>query len=127
MKLCTGPRYGGEFLSLSSMPDWHGCFGHSNVATLDQHSAITGKGRHDRVHVSLPRHWEEVDVVAFQATVDNIWNLGTPTEKQIREVALKDQGIRGRWRLVLVDTWDDGRRTDFYFVQPDSISTKSKP
>lgn len=81
----------------------HGEAGHLNVITRDQDSVVTGYGKHARVVCFLPKGDE------FYARVDMLpVGLPFPTETQIREVAKKDQSIRGRWQLAKTEPWQYG-------------------
>lgn len=102
---CTGERYEGECLSLSHFNDWHGKFGHFNTKVLDHDSVVTAKGKHDRVCAHVPRSTVET----FR--IDHVWGLGMPTEKEILAVARKDQGLRGKWEMIELETEVDGSRS----------------
>lgn len=87
----------------------HGEEGHVNTCTRDHESVVTGFGTHDRVTAFLPKGEE------CYVGINRRWNLGFPTEKQIRKVMRDDQGIRGRWKLDRVEPWGDDIHFDVYF------------
>lgn len=89
----------------------HGEPGHLNTMTRDHDSVVTSFGKHDRVVAFLPNH------EGLYVRVDHKWQLGGPTEAQILDVARKDQGVRGKWRLERREPWDDGSSTDYHFVR----------
>lgn len=100
MKTCTGEEYKGQHPSLLAVEGWHGKFGHFNVLKMDHDSVITGYGKHDRVSAHVPQS----NIETFR--IDHVWGLGMPTEKQILAVARKDQGLRGKWKMVDLEVGD---------------------
>lgn len=83
--------------NLACVDNWHGKYGHFNVATLDHDSSVTGFGTHDRCNVTT--HGNRLEVL-----VGDRWSLGTPTTKEVLKAA-RLEGWRGRWRLVAKDDW----------------------
>lgn len=81
-----------------------------NIYTPDKESYVTGFGAHDRVIAFCP------DSEGLYCRVDHLWNLPQPTEKQILEVARKQNGsLRRGWKLASVTPWDNGKSTDYLF------------
>lgn len=78
----------------------HNQTGHLNIYTLDHDSVVTSYGKHDRVVAFIPQYEPEYDKVCLYCRVDTKHNLGVPTEKQILDVARKDQGVKGRFKLI---------------------------
>ena len=78
----------------------HGKTGHLNISTLDHDSIVTNFGLHDRVVAFIPQFEPEYDKVCLYCRVDLKHNLGEPTIDQILNVARKDQGVRGKFRLL---------------------------
>jgi len=108
-KLCTGPRYAGETQTLAATDGWHGCYGHINVLNLDQESSCTGYGEHNRVVAFCP------EGNTMYARIDRVWNLNDPTDAQIIKTCRAQNVIddmRGKWRVVERDEWDDGSAVD---------------
>lgn len=103
-KLCTGPRYAGETQTLAAINGWHGCYGHFNVLELDQESACTGYGKHDRICAFVP------EGNTCEARIDTLWNLGNPSDSDIIRAAKARNGddMRGRWKVISREPWDDG-------------------
>ncbi len=113
MKLCTGEQWKDEKLHyVNAWGDkWHGCFGHLNLLKLDQDSVITNYGKHDRVVAFQP------DSEGLYCRVDHLCNLGEPSHEEILQVARKNQGIKGKWKFLKSEKWQDEKSTDFYFVR----------
>lgn len=80
--------------------DTHNQENHLNIYTLDHDSIVTGKGIHDRVVAFVPMYDLDYDKICLYCRVDTIHGLGIPTEKQILSVARKDQGVKGRFKLI---------------------------
>ncbi|AUR92213.1 hypothetical protein NVP1170O_100 [Vibrio phage 1.170.O._10N.261.52.C3] len=74
--------------------------GHLNIFTLDHDSVVTSKGKHDRVVCFLPQFEPDYGKVCLYCRVDTHHNLGLPTANQILTVARKDQGVKGKYRLI---------------------------
>lgn len=74
--------------------------GHLNIYQLDHDSVVTGKGAHDRVVAFLPQFEPEYERVCLYCRVDTHHKLGEPTIDQILDVARKDQGVKGRYKLI---------------------------
>lgn len=72
----------------------HGEQGHLNSIIKDQDSIVTGYGAHGRVIAFLPKGDE------FELRVDLVWGLRRPTASEMLDVARRDQGIKGKWRMV---------------------------
>ncbi len=110
---CTGPRYEGEALTFGS--NWHGKYGHFNVATLDHDSVVTDYGKHDRVLATYPDH------EGAYMRIDHLWELGMPTEKQLLKLARKEVNLKGKWKLDHARTqpWNEGKCTDCYLIPAD--------
>lgn len=107
---CTGPRYENEFFDLSTIDGWHGKFGHLNVLKLDHDSIETGYGAHDRVVVFQP------DYEGLYVRIDHLWELGTPTDKQILKVARGfPNDVKGRWIRKNSSTYNNGMTTDILY------------
>ena len=85
--------------------------GHFNVTRRDHDSVVTAYGKHDRVMCCLPQGNE------LYMRVDHKWSLGMPTAAQMMDVARKDQGVRGRWKLDRMEVWSDGHATDVFFTR----------
>lgn len=77
--------------------------GHLNIYKRDHDSVITGYGEHDRVVAFLP------GPVDCFVRVDNLWDLGMPTDSQIEKVMRDDQGIKGRWEVISREPYPDGK------------------
>lgn len=86
-----------------------------NVLEPDVKSVITGFGKHNRVVAFLPSFDRDFDCVTLYARVDHINGLRDPDDKEVLEVARKDQGVKGRYKLLEKSTYDDGRCTDYHF------------
>lgn len=78
----------------------HGKTGHLNVYTLDHDSIVTHYGSHDRVVAFIPQFEQEYYKICLYCRVDLGHNLGIPTIDQILDVARKDQGVQGRFKLL---------------------------
>lgn len=97
----------------------HGKGGHLNTMVLDQDDVVTSFGRHARVVAFLPNHeglYVRVDRPSRARRWDSQYpNLPDPTIQEILEVARKDQGIRGKWKLRSAEEWSDGDSIDYHF------------
>ena len=82
------------------MKEPHGKSGHLNIFTLDHDSIVTHFGLHDRVVAFLPQFDQEHDAICLYCRVDLKHGLGEPTIDQILDVARKDQGVRGKFKLL---------------------------
>ena len=82
------------------MKEPHGKEGHLNIYALDHDSIVTHYGLHDRVVAFIPQFEIEYDKVCLYCRVDLKHNLGEPTTDQILDVARKDQGVRGKFKLI---------------------------
>lgn len=87
---CTGQRYDNEFFHLSSIKNWHGKFGHLNVLIMDHDDECTGYGKHDRI----------VNYGDLTGRIDNVWNLGTPSDNEIIKYYKKEYGVKGRLKIA---------------------------
>ena len=95
----------------------HGNAGHINTIVRDQDSVITGYGKHARVIAFLPNH------EGLYCRVDMVWGLRQPTPAEVLTVARKDQGIKGKWELDRIETYEGNSvihgktiKHDYYFV-----------
>lgn len=78
----------------------HNKTGHANIYKLDQESVITAYGKHDRVIAFLPMFEPEYGKTCLYCRVDTHHKLGVPSDQQVLTVARKDQGVKGRYRLI---------------------------
>lgn len=78
----------------------HNKTGHINIYKLDHESVITSHGKHDRVIAFLPMFEQEHGKTCLYCRVDTHHKLGIPSEQQILTVARKDQGVKGRYKLI---------------------------
>jgi len=97
----------------------HGRPGHLNVLVPDEMDIVTGHGKHARVVAFLPDSeglYVRVDRSYRIRVVDDKYpDLPDPTVSQILDVARKDQGIRGQWKLRSKEEWPDGNSIDYRF------------
>lgn len=75
--------------------------GDFNIYTKDIDSVVTGFGRHQRVCAFLPQCEPEFngDLMLY-CRVDRVNGLPDPTTQEILAVARKDQGVKGKFKLV---------------------------
>jgi len=100
MKTCTGEQYNGQFQQYACIDNWHGKFGHLNILKLDHDDICTHYGKHDRIVTSLPQYADEVEEIAVYVRIDNVWNLGMPSERDINDVIRKHDGTKGKWTIT---------------------------
>ena len=93
------------------MKQAHGQKGHLNVFTRDQDRCITGYGAHFRVVAFLP------DSDGLYCRVDHVHGARMPTTDEVLKVARQDQGVNGRWKLLIAIEHSDGKATDLTFVR----------
>lgn len=105
MKICTGKRYQNE--SLHMPQSWHGKFGHLNVLKLDHESECTNFGKHDRI----------VTYGDFSGRIDKVWNLGTPSDKDIVKFYKKEWDRRGKFKVI--KTFEDENTIEFKLIKKD--------
>lgn len=101
------------------MMETHGREGHLNVVVPDEKDVVTGFGKHARVVAFHPDNeglYVRVDRASKVKAVDDKYpSLPDPTIAQIVDVARRDQGIRGKWKLRSREEWPDGHSIDYHF------------
>lgn len=91
--------------------DQHNESGHLNTAIRDQDSVVTNYGAHFRVVAFLP------DADGLYCRVDHKHGARMPTADEVLTVARKDQGVRGRFKLLVATEYNNGMTTDFHFAR----------
>lgn len=97
------------------MKNVHGEKGHLNIYVKDHDSVVTDFGKHDRIVCFQPQFDDAFNCVVMYCRCDHKWNLGEPTTEQILQVARKDQGIKGKFKMTFTESSIDGMTTDYYF------------
>ena len=103
---CTGPRSDREFSHLSTVEGWHGLFGHLNVVKPDHKTSVTNFGKHDRVVAFYP------EGNTAYCRIDHVWGLGSPNDAEIIKEFKNRNNLRGRWKVVSRELYDDEKSTD---------------
>jgi len=86
-----------------------------NVLTPDIDCAVTGFGAHNRVVAFLPSFDQEFGCVTLYARVDHVNGLRDPSTEEVLNAARKDQGIRGKFKLIESRAFDDKPSTEYHF------------
>ena len=110
-----GEQYDGQSQQYASIEGWHGYFGHLNVLKLDHDDICTHYGKHDRVVTFLPQYEESINAISVYVRVDHVWQLGMPSENDIRDIVRKHDGTKGRWHITKTESCD--KSTHVWLIQ----------
>ena len=89
--------------------------GDLNIYTRDIDSIVTGFGIHQRVVACQPGFDPDYNRTVLCCRVDRVNSLPDPDIKQILTVARKDQGVKGKFKMIDRFEWDNARRITYYF------------